>query len=199
MIQRVLALHEGSLTAHLSRNLVVRKTSSGEQRQLLATNDGVHGVDGGDTGLNHLLRIDSRLGVERGSVDVQEFLGQHGGALVDRLAGAVEGAAHQVVRDGHLLGVASELDVAILVIDAAGALENLDDGLLLVDLKNLALADRAIGQVDVHDLAVGREFDIVHDDQRTLDTGDGPVVDARVHLVVPRRGGSVRSGSHVER
>jgi len=116
-----------------------------------------------DAGLDHLLGVDARLGVQRGAVDVQELLREHGGALVDGLAGAVEGAAHEVVGDRHLQRVAGELDVAVLVVDAAGALEDLHDGLLLVDLEDLALAHGAVGEIDVHDLAVGGELDVLHD------------------------------------
>jgi hypothetical protein len=44
---------------------VVRETSGGEKRDLLSTSNGVHGIDGRDTGLNHLFRINSRVRVDR--------------------------------------------------------------------------------------------------------------------------------------
>jgi len=63
MIVDILVLDEGSLTANLGRNFVVRKTSSGEEGNLLTTGNGVHDIDGGDTSLDHLLRILSLIGV----------------------------------------------------------------------------------------------------------------------------------------
>jgi hypothetical protein len=42
---------------------VVRQTSSGEDGNLLATGNGVHGIDGGDTSLDHLLRVNAGEGV----------------------------------------------------------------------------------------------------------------------------------------
>ena len=40
-------------------------TVGGEDRDLLATSNGVHDVNGGDAGLDHLLRIDPGPGVDR--------------------------------------------------------------------------------------------------------------------------------------
>ena len=46
-------------------NLVVGQTSSGEDGNLLATGNGVHGINGGDTSLNHLLRVNAGERVNR--------------------------------------------------------------------------------------------------------------------------------------
>merc|ERR1712224_612797 len=63
-----------------------RQTSCGEQGQLLAAHHRVHCVDSTDSQLDHLLRVDTRLRVHRGTVDIQELLSEHCRALVDRLA-----------------------------------------------------------------------------------------------------------------
>ena len=60
-------------------------------------------------------------------------------AFVNWLTGAVKGPTHQIVRDGHLQGVPSKLDVAVFVVNATRALEDLDNRLLLVYLKDLTL------------------------------------------------------------
>mmetsp|Transcript_30746 Transcript_30746/g.82329 ORF Transcript_30746/g.82329 Transcript_30746/m.82329 type:complete len:468 (-) Transcript_30746:264-1667(-) len=144
VVAHVLALDQGGLPAHLCRDLVVRQTRRGEQRQLLPAHHRIHGVDRADAGLDHFLGVHARLGVERRAIDVQEVLRQHCWAFVDGLPGAVECAAQEIIRDRHLEGVARELDVAVLVVDIAGALEDLHNCLLLVHLEDLALPHRAI-------------------------------------------------------
>ena len=52
-----LLLDKTGLSADLSGNLVVRQTGGGENRNLLTTGNGVHGVDGRDTGGDHLLGV----------------------------------------------------------------------------------------------------------------------------------------------
>lgn len=42
---------------------IVRETGSREDGDLLSSGDTVHGVDGGDAGLDHFLRVDPRPGV----------------------------------------------------------------------------------------------------------------------------------------
>lgn len=63
MIHDILLLNERGLTANLCANFIVRETGGGEEWNLLATGDGVHDIDGGDTSLDHLLRVDSLIGV----------------------------------------------------------------------------------------------------------------------------------------
>ena len=45
-------------------HLIVGQTSSRKDGDLLASGDAVHAVDGGDAGLDHLLRVDTALGVD---------------------------------------------------------------------------------------------------------------------------------------
>jgi hypothetical protein len=42
----------------------MRQTSSREDGDLLTTGDGVHGINGGDTSLDHFFRIDTGEGVD---------------------------------------------------------------------------------------------------------------------------------------
>ena len=41
----------------------MRETGSGEKWDFLASGDGVHDIDGRDSGLDHLLRVDSLIRV----------------------------------------------------------------------------------------------------------------------------------------
>lgn len=53
-----LALHQPGLPANLGGDFVVRETGGGENGDLLAARNRVHGVDGRDTGRNHFFRVD---------------------------------------------------------------------------------------------------------------------------------------------
>ena len=57
MIMNILVLDQGGLTTNLGTDGVMGETGGREERNLLATGDGVHDIDGGDTGLDHLLRV----------------------------------------------------------------------------------------------------------------------------------------------
>jgi len=71
----------------------VGQTGGGENGNLLTTSNGVHAVNGGQTSLNHFLRVDTGERVDGLTLDVQEVLGQDGGTLVDGLTGSVENTA----------------------------------------------------------------------------------------------------------
>ena len=53
----ILVLDQRSLTANLGTDGVMWETGSREERNLLATGDGVHDIDGGNSRLDHLLRV----------------------------------------------------------------------------------------------------------------------------------------------
>ena len=65
MLVRTWQFNERSLSANLRGNLVVRESVSREDGDLLTSGNGVHDVDGGDPGLDHLLRVDPRVGIDR--------------------------------------------------------------------------------------------------------------------------------------
>lgn len=69
-----LVLHKASLPANLCGNLVVRKTRSRKQRDLLSTSDGIHDIDGGDASLDHLFGVGPFSGVDGRPIDVQKRL-----------------------------------------------------------------------------------------------------------------------------
>ena len=63
VIKDVLALDERGLSADLGSDLVMRESGSGEEGDLLSSGDGGHGIDGGDTSLDHLLGVNSLVRV----------------------------------------------------------------------------------------------------------------------------------------
>mmetsp|Transcript_62503 Transcript_62503/g.167417 ORF Transcript_62503/g.167417 Transcript_62503/m.167417 type:complete len:335 (+) Transcript_62503:537-1541(+) len=188
----VLLLHQPGLPADLGGDLVVGQAGGGEQGELLPAHDTVHGVQGGDPGLDHLLGVDTRLGVDGGAVDIQVVLGEHRRPLVQGLPRPVEGPADHLVGDGHLEGVSGELHVGVLVVNAGGALEHLHHGLAVVHLQHLALSYAAVSQCQVDDLRKAWELHIVQNHQRSLNTRDGLVVNSWGNLVVPGGGSGLR-------
>jgi hypothetical protein len=138
---------------HLGGDIVVRQTGGGEERDLLATGDGVHAVNGGDAGLDHLLGVRAHLRVDGLAVDVEEVLRQDGGALVDGLARSVEDAAKHVIGNRRGEDVAGELDGGAERVNARRALEHLHDGLRALHLQHLARTGRAVGERQVDDLS----------------------------------------------
>jgi hypothetical protein len=173
--------------------VVVRKTRSREDGDLLTSSNRVHDVDRRDTSLDHLLGVDSRVGVDghswttveslvrsrtsdqgrevedmgrrakeregrRLTVDVEVVLGKDLGSLVDGITRSVEDSTLHVLRNGQLHGRSRELDVGRLDVDTRRALEDLDDGLLALDLEDLTSSLGAVGQSKGDDLVIRGEL-----------------------------------------
>mmetsp|Transcript_8400 Transcript_8400/g.12793 ORF Transcript_8400/g.12793 Transcript_8400/m.12793 type:complete len:334 (+) Transcript_8400:495-1496(+) len=184
VIQDVLALDERGLSANLSSDFVMGETGSGEEGDLLSSGDGSHGIDGGDTSLDHLLGVDPLVGVDGLTLDVEELLSQHGRALIDGVSGPVEHATQHLHTHRHSQHIACELAGGAQVIDVRGSLEDLDDGLLALDLKNLALTDGAVAKAHVDDLGVFGELHVVEHHEGAFDVEDGSVVNSGGDVVV---------------
>ena len=60
----------------------------------------------------------------------------------------------------------------MLGVNARGAFEDLDDGLVAGNFKDLTGSQLAVGQRQVDDLGVFGEFDVVQDDEWTVDTNN---------------------------
>ena len=142
-------LDEGSLTANLGTDGVVGKTGGREERNLLATGDRVHDIDGGDTSLDHLLRVVSlewingltlqkhicyiniRYIIAEAScalttyLNVEEAFSENGRTIVDGLALTVELATQHLSGDGHLQHVTSELTMRVGVVDISSTFKDL--------------------------------------------------------------------------
>jgi len=83
VIEDILALDEGGLTADLRTNIVVRKTGSGEERNLLSSGNGGHGIDSRDTCLDHFLGVYTLVWVDWLTLNIEEFFGEHWGSMID--------------------------------------------------------------------------------------------------------------------
>lgn len=172
------------LSANLGGNLIVRKSSSREDRNLLSTGNGVHSVDSGDSSLDHLLWVDTLSWVNWLSLDIKEILSQDIWSLVNWLSRSVEDTSEHVLRDWHLENLSGELAAGVLGINSGGSLENLDDGLLSVDLKDLSLSLASVSKSQVDDLSEFWELDVVKNDERSIDSSYSSVVKSWVDMII---------------
>lgn len=118
VIKNVLTLNQGCLSDDLGTDLVVWETVGGEKWNFLSSGNRVHGIDGGDTCLDHFLGVFSAVWVNGLTIDVQELLSQHWGTLVDGDSGTVERSSQHFFGDWHLQGFTSELTMSIKVINS---------------------------------------------------------------------------------
>jgi hypothetical protein len=88
------------------------------------------------------------------TVDVQVVLGKHLWPVVDRVARAVEDATQHVLCDRKFHGATREFNVGGLDVYAGCALEDLHDGLLPLNLKDLTAAPRSIRKGQSDDLVI---------------------------------------------
>ncbi|MPM58040.1 hypothetical protein SDC9_104869 [bioreactor metagenome] len=95
--------------------------------------------------------------------------GQNFGAAVDGMAHAVKDPAQHVAGHGQLQRVAQKADLGLSQVNAGGGLEELNHGVVAVDLQHLAAAGGAVGQLDFAQLVVGNALDIAHQHQRAGD------------------------------
>ena len=145
------------------------QSGAGEDGQLLAADEGVQSVNGGNAGLDELGGVSAGGGVHGKTVDVAVLLGDDGRAFVDRLAHAVEDTAEHILAHAKLERVAEEADLALGKVDALRRLEELHDRAVALNFEHLATPDAAVRQLDLCQLVVGDAIDVLHDHQRAGD------------------------------
>lgn len=158
-------LDETSLTTDLRGDFVVWETGSRENGDFLATGcilrvllalsfqalsplpvarglvgalaNRIHGIDSADTRGNHFLGINTRVRVDRGSINIQVVLSKHLRALIDSSTGAVEDTAEHVFRDRDLEVLPCELDGGFADVNTRGTLKDLNNGSATAHFQNL--------------------------------------------------------------
>ena len=119
----------------------MRQPGDGEDRQLLAADQGGERVDRRDAGEDRLRgrlavrRVERQPGHRRGRG------GQHRRAAVDRLAAAVADPAQPGRADRDPQRASGERDPGVAGAEPVGALEHLDDGEVPVDLQHQPVPD----------------------------------------------------------
>ena len=161
------------LTGDLCSQLCVGQTGSGENRKLLSTNQRVQPVNGRYTGLNKLGRIVTGCRVHRQAVHVSHFVRDDLRTAVDGVSHTIEDTSQHIRGYGQLNAVAQETHLALCQIDAGGVLKQLYEHVVAVDLQNTAVADVAVGELDLTQLVVSDAFYSFHQHQRAGNFGYG--------------------------
>ena len=128
---------------------------SGEDRQLLAADQGVQSVDRRDTGFDEFGRVGACDRVDGVPVEVTLRRRQNRGSAVDGPSHAVENPAHEVAPDRQLRGAGPGPHGRRGDVEPAGAAEDLDHHPVARDLEDLATSQLTGGCHDVDELVVG--------------------------------------------
>ena len=145
----------------LGRQLVMPHAGAGENRQLLAPDQGHHAVDGGDAGLDEVPGIHPGHGVDGGAVDVPLLHRKNIAQAVDGATGAVEDTAQKLGRQGHFHRVAQQTGAGVVQGDAIGAFEHLDNHPFPLHLDDTPGPFGAIVQADGNRFLEGGVLDAV--------------------------------------
>ena len=166
--------HPG-LPGDLGRQRGVGQAGAGENGQLLAPDQGVQTVDGGNAGLDELGGVGPGSRVHGQAVDVVVPVRQDLRAAVDGIAHAVEHPAQHVGAHAQLQAVPQEPDLGLGQIDARRAFKQLDQRVVALDLQNLAAADLAVRQLDFSQLVIGDVFHVPDQHQGPGYFGNGAI------------------------
>src|SRR6059036_2397929 len=163
--ERFAAPDDFGLSSDLQRHLVVRQSRTGEQRELLAADQGVQAIDRRDARLDELCRVLAGIWVNRGARDLDPFLGDDRRAAVDRLARAAEDAAEHLPRHVQFDRFPEELHRG-LTIDPGSPLEHLHDDDVLRRIEDLPSLPRSVWEADFDELSVSDPLRLLNKDQR---------------------------------
>ena len=118
-------MREGHTTSRRNTYIVVRKTSSREDRNLLTTSNRAHGINGRNTSLDHFFGVDTSTRVDGLTLDVKELLSQNGGSTINGLSGSVEHTAQNILGHGNTENVSCEFATSVTRVDTRGTFEHL--------------------------------------------------------------------------
>mmetsp|Transcript_27347 Transcript_27347/g.42466 ORF Transcript_27347/g.42466 Transcript_27347/m.42466 type:complete len:288 (+) Transcript_27347:964-1827(+) len=183
-IHGVLLLNQRGLTGNLGSDLIVGKTSCGENGNLLTTSNGVHDINGRDTSLNHSLGVITTGRVNGLSVDVQIRLRQNFGGIVNHFTATIETATKHLLGNAHFQNISREFALSLAVINARSALKHLDNSTVSSHLQHLSRAGGAISEGQVDNFGEFGELHVVQDYQGSIYTCDRAVLQSRLCSIV---------------
>ena len=174
---------KGSLLNDLCSQLVMRKTVSGKDRQLLAADQGGQSVDGGDAGVDIVSRIFTGYRVQRKSVDIQADFRCDLAKSVNGLADTVKGTSQDLRGKPDLHRMSGKTCVCIAEGHIISSLKNLDNSLVFIDFHDTADLLCAVFHVEFHDLLVRCVFDTLKDNKRAVYFTQAKIFDC--HKLIP--------------
>ena len=128
--------------------------------QLLAANEGVQAVDGGNAGLDKLRRIRARRRVHGHAVNIAVSLRKKLGTAVDGLTHAVEYAAEHILGNRKLQRMTEKSDLSLRKVNALSRVKQLNDRSVALDLEDLAAANLTVGKLDLAQLVICDALDL---------------------------------------
>ncbi len=135
------AVQHLSLTRNLRGKLCMRKTGTGEHRQLLPANQRIQTINRRYARLNEFVRVVARCRIHRQSIDVAVFLRENIRTAVNRLTHTVKDTSQHIAADGKLKRMPQKANLRLRQIDAGGGFIQLNNGGISVDLQHLGAAN----------------------------------------------------------
>ena len=160
---------QGSLFYDLSCQTVMGKSVSGEDRQLLTSDQSSQSVDGGNTGTDIVSRVLTGYRVQRQTVDIQTALCLDLSQSVDGLSDTVEGTSQDIRGKSHLHGVSGEFCMGIFQGHSVISFKHLDNSLVLVKLDDTAKLFLIAVYRDLYDLLKGGVLNAFENYQGAVD------------------------------
>ena len=155
-----------SLTGNLGRQLCVRQSRSGKDRQLLPSYQRVQSVDSRYPGLNEFRRIVSGCRIHRKTVDIQSFFRNNFRSAIHGSSHAVEHSAQHFWRNAQLRAFTEKSNCTFLQVYTGRALEQLDQNVASVNLEDLAEPGFTAGKNDLAQFVVSYVLHISDKHQR---------------------------------
>ena len=160
---------QGRLLYQLGRQLIVGQAVAGENRQLLAADQGGQAVDGGKARPDIIAGVFPHDRIQWLAVHIPVDVGHDLAQTVDGLSQTVKGTAQDLRREGNLHGMAGQLRMGVAKGHIVRAAEHLNDRLVLVALDDAPQLFLFSVYRDLHNLLIGCVLDAFQGDQRAID------------------------------
>ncbi len=162
---------ESGLSDNLCRKLIVGKAAPGKDRQFLAPHQGVHPVNGGNPGLNKLLRVGPGHRVDGKTVHITSFPLTGNRATIKGLSQPAKDPAQYLFPGDHnLKRVAKKTDPGGALIKTRCPFKHLNDGKLVTDGEHPAVTRMTIRDNDFYLFVKTGSFNPLDNQQWSVDT-----------------------------
>ena len=165
----LIGISQGCLLYNLCGQLVVRKSVSGEDRQLLATNQGSQTVDCRNTGMDIVSWVFTGNRVQRQAVDVSSYLCVNRSHAVDRFSDTVESTSKDFFGKSDLHRMSGQTGMGIGKRHARGSLKYLNNGFVFVYSNDTSQFFLIAVYGKFYDFLVGSIFYTFQNNQRAID------------------------------
>ena len=163
------------LTSDLCSQFCMRQTGTGEDRQLLTTNQCVQTVDSGNTSLNELVRIYTSSRVHWNTVDIDSLVRNDFRTAINWTSHTGEYTSEHIFGYWQLKTMTEETNLTVTQVDTCGIFEQLNNSVAAVYFQNFTTTDIAAWKFDFTQLIVGDTFYAGYHHQRTCDFSYGAV------------------------